>query len=207
MKKVISTILTVAMLIAVCPMCVVNAATSGTCGDNVKWTLDGDGTLTINGTGAMRDWPYNNSSPFYDNNNIKSVIINNGVTSIGKYAFYGCYYLTSVTIPDSVTSIGGFAFEDCSSLKRVVIPDSVTNIGTDAFYDTAYYNNINNWGNGVLYIGNHLIKAERDKISGDYNIGYRTRTIADYAFYDCYRLTSVTIPDSVISIGGDAKSF
>ncbi|MBQ7625025.1 MAG: bacterial Ig-like domain-containing protein, partial [Clostridia bacterium] len=89
------------------------------------------------------------------------------------------------------------------SLTSVTIPDSVTSIGGSAFYNTGYYNDFSNWEIGVLYIGKHLIKA-RDYLSGAYAVKAGTKTIADNAFYKCTSLTSVTIPDSVTSIGSDA---
>jgi hypothetical protein len=131
---------------------------------------------------------------------LTSVVIPDGVTSIGEWTFSNCSSLTSVTIPNSVTSMGYGAFYGCNSLTSVTIPDGVTSIGNEAFSDTAYYKDKNNWEGGVLYIGQYLIKADRD-ISGDYTIKEGTKLIADCAFSDCRSLTSVTIPDSVTSIG------
>ncbi len=141
---------------------------------------------------------------------LTSVTIGNGVTSIGDEAFYRCDSLTSVTIPDSVTSIGDHAFYYCESLTRVTIGNSVKSVGRDAFHGTAYYDNEANYQNGVLYLGNHLIKAKY-YISGGYTIKAGTLTIADNAFYSCNSLTSITIPDSVTRIGSytfeDCKSL
>ncbi|MBR4384702.1 MAG: leucine-rich repeat domain-containing protein, partial [Selenomonadaceae bacterium] len=107
----------------------------GQCGKNLTWTLDDDGTLTISGTGKMDDY-YDSAKaiawfPFRES--IEKIIIADGVTTIGKYAFYGCSILMSVTIPDSVTTIGANAFGGCNSLTSVTIPDSVTTIGANAF--------------------------------------------------------------------------
>ncbi len=175
---------------------------TGTTGD-CTWTLD-DTTLTISGNGVMGDYDYSNPSPWGES--ITDVVINDGVTSIGERAFFGCESLTSITIPDSVTSIGSWAFPGCTSLTSITISDSVTSIGIEAFYDTHYYNNSNNWVDNVLYIGNHLIKAS-DSISGSYIIKTGIITIADEAFYNCYSLTSITIPNSVTSIGNNAFSY
>ena len=110
---------------------------SGSCGDNVTYTFDSStGLLTISGTGEMQDYD-EEESPFYNNSSIKSVVINNGVTSIGNWAFVYCDSLTSVTIGNSVTSIGGYAFYWCTSLTSVTIGNSVTRIGDDAFYGCA----------------------------------------------------------------------
>ena len=130
----------------------------------------------------------------------ESYVILYSVTSIGEYAFYGCTSLTSITIPDSVTEIVWSAFDECTSLTSITIPDSVTSIGGDAFNNTAYYKNESNWDKGILYIGNHLIKA-KENVSGSVEIKQGTKTIADSAFKDCTSLASVTIPDSVTSIG------
>ena len=131
---------------------------------------------------------------------LASITIPDSVTIIDTYTFVNCTSLTNITIPDSVTSIEYGAFAYCKSLTSIIIPDSVTSIGNIAFEYTAYYNDESNWDNGILYIGNHLIKAKRD-ISGSVAIKQGTKIIADFAFSYCKSLTSITIPDSVTSIG------
>jgi hypothetical protein len=105
---------------------------SGTCGDNVTWKLTSSSSsliLTISGTGAM-----NSSSPWTNYRpDITSVVIEDGVTSIGDKAFYSCKKLSSITIPSSVTSIGDFAFYSCEGMTSITIPSSVTSIGDYAF--------------------------------------------------------------------------
>lgn len=111
---------------------------SGTCGENVTWTLNGDGLLTISGIGAITDFKFYNgsSSPFYSmRRDIRTVIIQEGVTYIGDATFWQCYCLTKITIPSSVTRIGDCAFYACSSLTNISLPDSITSIGFNAFYN------------------------------------------------------------------------
>ena len=155
-------------------------AQSGTCGDNLTWTLS-NGTLTISGTGAMEDYYYGSSSaPWYDyHSSIRSVIISDGVTSIGSSAFYGCSSLTSVTIPNSVTSIGGSAFAYCSSLTSVTIPNGVTSIWSYAFSDCTSLTSV--------------------------TIPNSVRLIIARAFYKCSSLLSITCEaETPPTIGSDA---
>ena len=177
--------------------------TTGTCGENLTWSFDDStGELTISGTGDMGDYTSSSTTPWKDlRKNIKSVVIEDGVTSIGDCAFENCNNLTSTTIPDSVTSIGNYAFRRCTSLTNITIPDSVVSIGDYAF-------------SACTSVTSIIIP---DSIT---NIGYETfsncssltsitipdsvTSIGDYAFAICYRLTSITIPDSVTSIGNSA---
>lgn len=103
---------------------------SGTCGSNLTWTLDDKGVLTISGTGGMKDcYP---CGPW--GTEVKEVVIEKGVTSIGDFAFEDCSSLSSISIPESVTSIGNDAFSGCSSLSSISIPNGVTSIGDYAFW-------------------------------------------------------------------------
>ena len=117
-------------------------AKSGTTG-SCRWSLDDEGNLTISGNGAMVDYDATYSNDTWITTapwgaNIKSVVIEDSVTSIGSYAFYKCTGLTSITIPDSLANIEGDAFRGCTGLTSVIIPDSVTSIG---FGSLGY-----NWG-------------------------------------------------------------
>ncbi len=194
---------------------------TGQCGDNVYWEYNAEtGELVISGEGEMEKYILGDSPFSYSN--VKSIIINHGVTSIGDEAFEACYSLSSVTIgdsvnfigkyafsscesleivmiPDGVTTIGEGAFNGCDSLGSIIIPDSLINIGKDAFFETAYYDNESNWIDEVLYIENHLIKA-REGIQ-ECKIKSETKTIAAEAFFDCEDLVSLTIPDSLTNIG------
>ena len=107
---------------------------SGSCGDDLTWTLDADGLLTISGTGDMTDFDFDNDTPWSGyRSSIKEILLEPGVTSIGNVAFYDCENLTEVTIPASVSKIGILAFDMCQILPSITIPEGVTTIGADAF--------------------------------------------------------------------------
>ena len=179
---------------------------SGTCGENVNWTLDADGTLTISGTGAMANYniddDYAIRAPWYGSL-VKTVIIKNGVTSIGDYAFHNSRYLTSVTISASVTSIGNHAFHNCPSLTSVTIPASVTSIGISVFNGCESLTSVT-IPNGVTSIGGWMFYgcSSLTRVT----IPNSVTSIGNSVFEDCTSLTSVTIPNSVTSIGYSAFS-
>ena len=182
MKKIISLLLSLAMLLTITSGLNLTAyadVQTGKCGDNVTYSLDtSTGVLTISGTGDMDDYSFDNNSPFDRNSNIKSVIIENSVTSIGSYAFEDCTSLTNVTIGNSVTSIGKRAFLGCASLTSVTIGNSVTSIGNYAFSCCESLTSV--------------------------TIPDSVTSIGHYAFAQCTSLTNITIPNSVTSIGEEA---
>ena len=202
-------------------------AQSGSCGENVTWSLTGepsDYTLTISGTGAMADYNDPAERPWYDNAaDISNVVIENGVTSIGAYAFAECQGLTSVTIPGSVTSIGNYTFKE-TAMASVEIPASVTSIGECAFIGCQYLTSITfakgsqleSIGEsafssslltsieipaGVTSIGEAAFFECESLTSVTFAEGSRLKSIGDNAFRLCSNLTSITIPASVTSIG------
>lgn len=129
--------------------------------------------------------------------------VKDGTRLIADKAFYGCETLESVTIPDSVTIIGESAFEECVRLKDITIGNGVKRIGAYAFSDT-WLDHSEYWEDGVLYIGDCLISADRLFVRSEYAVKDGTRLIADYAFQRCSGLYDITIPDSVIYIGDNA---
>ena len=206
-------------------------ANSGTCGDNVTWRLSDDGVLTISGTGDMADFEWDGTPWCSVSSQVKSVVIKDGVTSIGDCAFGGCISLTSVSIPDGVISIGFAAFESCSLLTGVTIPNSVTGIGDYAFgycsslISVTIPGSVTSIGEAAFAGGSTSVNVSREnknycsvdgglydkqkttifhpgKIqNGAFRVPDGVNRIGDSAFFDCTSLTSVIIPKSVTSIG------
>ncbi|WP_400236297.1 leucine-rich repeat domain-containing protein [Methanomethylophilus alvi] len=170
---------------------------SGSCGDNVTYVFDSStGTLTISGSGGIYS---SGGAPWYPyRSDVKKVIIEDGVTSIGQSAFSGCYSLASVTIPDSVTSIRDWAFGGCISLASITIPDGVTSIGGYAFSECTSLASIT-IPDGVTSIGQSAFDGCTSLAS--VTIPDSVTFIGSSAFYGCTPLASVTIPDSVTFIG------
>lgn len=140
-KKFLAWVLCICLLLMDVPGSVVaeeeNVIGSGSCGTNVTWQLDSAGVLTISGNGRMYYYSSPSPAPWENHKTeIVSVDIQDGVTSIGGCAFYGCTSLTSVSIPDGVTSIDANTFRDCTSLNSITIPESITSIGGWAFRDS-----------------------------------------------------------------------
>ena len=161
--------------------------TSGSCGADLAWSYDSStGALTVTGSGSMTDFSYSDTR--WGGNDIKSVSLPDGLTSIGEVAFYGCTSLSSVTIPDSVTSIGSSAFYGCTSLTSVTIPDSVTTIEDSAFSGCTSLTAINVAEGNTAYVSENGVLFNKSKTSLiQYPAG---KTDSAY-----------TIPDSVTSIG------
>ncbi len=162
---------------------------SGTCGaegdgSNLTWTLTDGGTLTISGEGAMENYYYyydiqggRTDAPWFDlRENVKTVIMESHVTSIGNYAYYQCDSLVSVSIPNTVTNIGNSAFSDCRLIVEITMPQGVKNIGEFAFA-------------GCFSLANVSLPSS-------------VVSIGKAAFRNC-RLTSISIPDGVTSIEDD----
>ena len=170
---------------------------SGQCGKNVYWTLSDDGVLTISGTGDMTDYRFNSHAPWHYRD-IKSIIIESGVTSVGDWVFDGCYEIMEITIPEGVTSIGNGAFNNCNSLTSVTIPNSVTGIGYRAFEYCVSLTNVT-IPDSVTNIGEYAFEGCVSLTN--VTIPDSVMSIGDYAFDGCGSLTNVTIPDSVTSIG------
>lgn len=183
---------------------------SGSCGENATWEFDYS-TLTISGTGAMEDYSFYDEAPWYEYMYyINRVVIQKGITSIGKNAFWDCEYLTGVTIPEGVESIGDYAFSICKRLRRITIPDGVTHIGRGAFWscvrlvDITLPESATSIGEGATSIGDGAFE-DCDAIE---NIALPSgmTSIAARTFSGCRALKNIVIPDGVTSIGERAFS-
>ena len=178
---------------------------SGSCGESVNWSLDTETRLLeITGSGEMEDYDYYDDTPWYLHRfSINKCTIENGVTSIGDWAFSLCTGLASITIPNSVTSIGDYAFNACTGLTSITIGNSVTSIGGGAFCYCTGLTSIT-IPESVTSIG----KSAFDGCTGltSITIPEGVTSIEKFAFRYCTGLTSITIPESVTSIGNSAFS-
>lgn len=169
-------LISTSLLLSVCFS--VNAQeTSGSCGENATWTYEST-TLTISGTGAMDDYAYG-EAPWYNDyaSSMTSLVIEDGITSIGNNAFAGCEILNSVQYPASgFTSIGDYAFSG-AKVKQPNLPRTLTHLGTGAFAGSQ--------AKGV-------------------SIPASLKKIGDFAFESCANLESVGIFEGVEEIGESA---
>ena len=135
------------------------ADNGGECGTNLTWSyVESTHTLTISGTGAMADFDYQETPWYGYTTDITNIVIEDGVTSIGEYAFAECENLTTINIPNSVTTIGENAFSYCDGLTTVTIPNNVTTIGESAFYGCIYLKTVT-IGSGVTSIGESAFES------------------------------------------------
>ena len=152
----------------------VDEVASGTCGDDITWSLDSNGTLTITGSGAM-----SGSSCAWEEyrEQVKEVVFEGNITSISACAFEYNTNIETITLPDTVTTIGRRAFAECTNLKSVKFPESIMDIGISSFYKCTSLENV--------------------------ELSDRLIYIRDNAFADCTSLKSITIKSTLALIGSD----
>ena len=177
------------------------AIASGTCGENLTWTLDDAGVLTISGTGAMEEYE-SGSIPWYDyREDICTVIIEYGATSISGFAFQSCSNLTSIDIPDSVTVFGSTIFYNCSSLTSVTFPNQIESMDRGIFYGCSGLTtvilpeNLTSISKNLFYECSSLTNV---------TIPNNVKSIGSFAFRGCISLKNITIPNAVTAIGSNA---
>ena len=207
-RKLLSLLLTLAMvfstmsgLIPGMRLTAYAVTASGDFGENnsLHWELNDEGTLTISGNGDMPDYDYYDDVPWYSYTytDIQTVIIEDGVTGIGEYAFNNCQNLTSVNISNNVMRIGRQAFYLCNALTDITIPENVTIIESETFCKCTNLECVS-IPNGVTGISE---KAFEDCTSlKEIIIPNTVISIGTEAFYNCTALTSVKLPENLSTI-------
>lgn len=212
-KRFVSLLLAISMIFSLMPVSAVTAfaesenggevttVDSGYCGadnggENLKWTLDNNGVLTISGSGAMKDytWDENVRLDWYvRKKDIRSVVLDNRITHIGDYAFDKCTNIESVrytgytgnagvALPESVTTIGVHAFSDTGVTGTLKLPEHLTEIDSSAFYHCG-------------------------KLNGELKLPDTVKEIGGFAFHSCGFTGKLELPASLENIGNDAFEF
>ena len=208
MKKAISILISGIMMTSSMPLATfaaedqpvviseIDSALSGSYSENITWTLDADGKLTLSGEGEIPD--RDGITPWFDQMvNIKTIVVGEGITKIGKGVFLGLESVTSASLPDGIKSIDDSAFEECVNLKNVNIPEGVESIGNESFYKCALESlelpdSIKTIGEKAFVSGNF----------GSIELPSGITRLENGALGSCEYLNEVTIPDTVTYIGG-----
>ena len=175
---------------------------AGQCGDNVFYALYSNGKVLVKGSGAMYEYDSEHRSPFYRNDDVKKIVISEGVTTVGYDAFIRCLNLESVSLPTTVTYIGSGAFMPADEypgasgkLTSITIPDAVTTIGGGAFWGAALTSLT--VPRNVATLGNYVCRD----CSRLQNVRYEGSVIGGYMFVGCSTLSSFTMSHNVTKIG------
>ena len=186
-----------------------NIVATGTCGSELIYTISGEEdfySLTISGNGAMDNYSYQsgNNAPWLEyDSSIYKLVIEEGVTTIGNYAFYHCDGICNATLPNSLTAIGEQAFTGCTGLSSLNIPAKVTAIGSHAFYKCT--------GLSKIVVPEGIVNLEsgvfRESGVSQIELPEGLTSIGDIAFESCGNLKTITLPESMTSIGNAAFSY
>ena len=207
-KKLLSILLVLSLMLALVPAAfAADIAASGTCGaegdgSNITWTLDASGTLTFTGTGAMRDYTSQRDTPWGRSGNaIQAVVVQEGVTHIGAYAFFyytNCrsvslpsslvsigesafamnYGLTQLDLPEGLRKLGDMAFMSCRALERLTVPSTLEKIGKNTFSSCGSLSDVT-LSEGLTALGRLMFSGDR-------------------------QLKNITLPQSLTTIGASA---
>ena len=207
-KKLLSILLVLSLMLALVPAAfAADIAASGTCGaegdgSNVTWMIDAAGTLTFTGTGAMRDYTAQSGTPWGRSGNaIQAVVVQEGITHIGAYAFFyytNCrsvslpsslvsigesafamnYGLTQLDLPEGLRKLGDMAFMSCRALKRLTVPSTLETIGRNTFSSCGSLSDVT-LSEGLTALGRLMFSGDR-------------------------QLKNITLPQSLTTIGASA---
>ena len=177
----------------------------GQCGDDLTWTLDSSGTLTISGTGPMYGYSLF-KNPWCDDalrssgisTRVVNAVVSSGVTTLGAYAFSTCDSMASVSLPETLLTVGEYGFFSDDALRNIAIPNSVRSIGNSAFSSCSGLTRVTQ-GSGLKGIGSQAF-SDCGSLSSIV-IPEGVKAIEFRTFYNCSNLMEITIPRTVTSIG------
>jgi len=183
----------------------------GKCGESVNWAFDTEGTLTIGGTGDMYDWNWISSlyAPWESySTSINNIVISDGVTSIGNFAFTDCINLVNVDISNSVKSIGSWAFAGCEKLVGEINLSDVETIGEQAFFSCRELTGVTLSGSSDMEIGAFAFAGCNGLVTASFSASAEKLHIDGHAFFACTELESVSISGDLcyVEIGEHAFS-
>ena len=172
---------------------------NGTCGENLKWQLTSEGILNISGTGTMKNYSYKSEMPWFKYlDKINSVVVEEGVTSLGDYAFYGMTNMEEIQLPEGLETIGGYTFKNSQKLNKIELPSTLTKLGESAFYGCTNLTAIS-IPEGLYTIWAYTFKNCTNL--AEVTLPSTLIKIDEAAFYGCSSLKELSIPDSVSIIG------
>lgn len=169
----------------------------GPCGDSAWWTLDDLGNLTVYGEGAMRSYRWSDAPWLEHAQNLKTLVVEEGIVSVSHNAFRGCTQLVSASLPETLETISNAAFANCSALVQINIPDSVTTLES-AFMNCSSLATIS-IPEGITQLGSSSFSGCSSLTSVE--LPTTVTEIGEYAFSGCSSLASINLPDGVTSIG------
>jgi len=228
MKQIFNRIFSAFLAVLLCVGLFVSVATpvsaaSGTCGENITWTLE-NGVLTLSGTGPMYSYTEHNMAPWLENaDRIQRIVVQQGVTQLSQLAFYGCTNLTSVSLADSVQVVGDMAFASCTGLRQitmggverlerrcfynchalsnVILPQSLRYLGDEVFFSCKSLGGIT-IPSGVEYMGSGLF-SYCDGLAAVF-VEAPLQELPTWSFYGCDALTQLHLPSTVTEVGNSA---